>query len=271
MSLASLSEADPLFRVAWQAARAAGDFLMHQRPAVLHVSTKSTVTDAVTEMDKGAEEIIVDVLLAARPTDGVLGEEGGERLGTSGIRWIVDPIDGTVNYIYGLPAWGVSVAAECDGHTNVGVVMCPELDVAWGAIRNRGAWEFNGDHTTAITPTSVTALGHALIGTGFGYDAGKRGRQGAVVASLLPDVRDIRRVGAAVVDLCWVASGRFDGYFERGLNPWDYAAGALIAQEAGAIVTGIFDEDFSQGVIAAAPGIAVHLRERLVSLDAHLA
>lgn len=269
-STSSLMESDPLLSLAWQAASAAGSFLQHQRPRDLQVSTKSTATDAVTEMDKAAEGMIVSHLLAYRPTDGVLGEEGGERTGSSDVRWIVDPLDGTVNYIYGLPAWGVSVAAERDGRTVVGVVLAPEFDVAWCAVKGRGAWEISGDVVTGIEPTSVTSLEKSLIATGFGYEAGRRGRQGEVVAGLLPHVRDIRRVGAAVIDLCWVASGHCDGYFERGLHPWDFAAGALIAHEAGAKVSAMADQNFSEGIVVSAPGIATQLHERLLMLNAHL-
>ena len=263
----ALLASDELLGLAWRAASAAGEFL-RRRPSTLEVSTKSSVTDAVTEMDRGAEELIVSILLGARPDDGVLGEEGGEREGSSGVRWVVDPLDGTVNYIYGLPVWGVSIAAETSGRTVVGVVIAPELGQAWCAIRGRGAWDVAGPEAVPVSPTSLTALDRALVATGFSYDAGRRARQGTVMASLLADVRDIRRVGAAVVDLCWVASGRYDAYVERGLHAWDYAAGALIAQEAGAHVSALSGDDFASGILAACPGIGDELHRRLLSLGA---
>lgn len=268
LHIENLAGSDELLTLAWKAATSAGSFLQNQRPSSLTVSSKSTATDAVTEMDRGAEDLIISTLLAARPDDGVLGEEGGERVGSSDVRWIVDPLDGTVNYIYDLPVWGVSIAAERAGRIHAGVVVAPALGQSWCAVRGGGAWEVDGRGAVRITPSSVASLASALVATGFSYDAERRRRQGAVIAGLLPDVRDVRRVGAAVVDLCWVASGRYDAFMERGLHPWDYAAGALIAEEAGAQVTAMSGADLATGVIAAAPGISEALCTRLRELGA---
>lgn len=269
--LESVLSQDSRLQCAWLAAERAGSFLRDERPEVLAVEAKSTVTDAVTEMDRGAEALIIEFVRTTFPDDGILGEEGGERTGTSGTRWVVDPLDGTVNYLYALPVWGVSIGVEVDGRTQVGVVVAPELKVGWCALRGSGAWEVRGGTAKRISRGTVTDLGQALVATGFGYDSGRRSRQGAVVAGLLPQVRDIRRVGAAVIDLCWVASGRYDAFFEKGLHPWDFVAGALVAEEAGAVVRGIADVPFTGGLLVSAPGIADELHGHLVELGAHLA
>lgn len=229
------------------------------------VETKSTGTDMVTEMDRAAEALILDRLLGARPHDAVLGEEGTDTTGTSGVRWIVDPIDGTTNYLYGHPGFAVSIAAEVDGIVTVGVVHDPLHRDVFTAIRGTGAWR-NG---TSITASEETSLGRALVGTGFSYEPERRRRQATVLQRVLPEVRDIRRMGAASVDLCSVACGRIDAYYERGLQPWDHAAGALIASEAGAIV-----EDLHGGAptfdfcLAAPPALFAPLRDLLVAAGA---
>ena len=240
MSLAEVLALDPLAGLAWRAAHEAGRFLADERPDALAVESKSSPTDVVTQMDRQAEAILIDRLLGARPDDGLLGEEGGERHGSSGIRWVVDPLDGTVNYLYGLPMWGVSVAAE-DGGTEqarVGVVVTPAFDEAYLGIRGAGSWVVHGGVARRLRVRECRSVAQALVVTGFGYTPNQRGRQGRLVAELLPDVRDIRRGGAAVIDLCWLARGRTDAYYEHGLNAWDVAAGSLIAAEAGARVTG---------------------------------
>ena len=269
-SVIEILERDPLLASAWKAAHAAARFLQEDRPTHLAVDSKSSATDAVTEMDRGAESLIISSLLAEHPYDSVLGEESGERIGTSDVRWVIDPLDGTVNYIYGLPVWGVSIGVQVAGVTQAGVVVAPELQVSWCASRGQGAWEVHHDECMPIRPSRASDLASSLVATGFGYDAGRRSRQGAVVASLLPTVRDIRRVGAAVVDLCWVASGRYDAYFERGLHPWDFVAGSLIAQEAGAQVLAIGGSTYENGIMVSAPGIAVALYKQLEALGAHL-
>ncbi len=267
-TLADLLTDHPLLPLAWRAAAIAGPFLRDERPDDLHVDTKSTPTDAVTAMDRDAEAMIAAMLLADRPTDGLLGEEGGERAGTSGVRWVVDPLDGTVNYLFRLPMWGVSIAAEVDGQVEVGVVATPAFDEAYVAVRGRGAWLVTGDRAERLTGSGCRDLSAALVTTGFGYDAEVRRRQSDVVSGLITQIRDVRRMGAAVVDFCWLARGRVDAYYERGLNAWDYAAGALIAQESGAVVTGLRGDDYSSFVVAVAPGIAEPLRSLLLELKA---
>ncbi|MEU8772338.1 inositol monophosphatase family protein [Streptomyces sp. NPDC048606] len=224
-----------LLDVGLEAARRAGELLRDGRPADLSVAaTKSSAVDVVTEMDLAAEKLITGVLAARRPDDGLLGEEGADVPGTSGIRWIVDPLDGTVNYLYGLPSWGVSIAAEYRGETVVGVVAAPMRGETYRAVLGGGAW--SGENRLACRPAAP--LDRALLGTGFAYVQARRAHQARVVAGIIPLVRDIRRGGSAALDLCDVAAGRLDGYYERGLNPWDLAAGDLIAREAGALTGG---------------------------------
>ena len=269
-SLAEVLDLHPLLPMAWHAAGAAGRFLRDERPKILAVDTKSSPTDAVTVMDRTAEAMISAALLGPRPDDGLLGEEGGERLGASGVRWIVDPLDGTVNYLFELPMWGVSIAAEEHGLVTVGVVVTPEFDEGYIAVRGQGSWHIDGADAHPLQASGCTDLAAALVTTGFGYDAQLRKAQAEVVTGLITQIRDVRRMGAAVVDFCWLARGRVDGYYERGLNAWDYAAGALIAQEAGAFVSGLRDDDLSTFIFAAAPGIAAELRSALVTLNADL-
>lgn len=237
--------------------------------ADLRVSTKSSATDPVTEVDREVEALLVAALLAARPDDGVVGEEGADRTGSSGVRWLVDPIDGTVNFLYGIPGCNVSVAAEHGGRIVAGAVVDPLHDDVFAAARGHGATR-NG---TPIACTTVAEPALALVGTGFGYDPERRRRQAEVLARVLPAVRDIRRVGAAAVDLCWVACGRLDGYYERGLQAWDWAAGGLVATEAGAVVTDL-DGGPLDGrlpgpcVVAAGPRLAGPLRALVAAAGA---
>ncbi|NXY98384.1 inositol monophosphatase [Streptomyces sp. BR123] len=224
-----------LLEVAREAARAAGELLRDGRPADLAVAaTKSSPIDVVTEMDLAAEELITRVLERRRPNDGLLGEEGADRPGTSGVRWIVDPLDGTVNYLYGLPSWSVSIAAEYEGETLAGVVAAPMRGETFHAVLGGGAWL--GD--TRLACRAAAPLDQALVATGFAYLQPRRAQQADVAQQVIPRVRDIRRGGSAAIDLCDVAAGRLDAYYERGLNPWDLAAGVLIAREAGALTGG---------------------------------
>jgi myo-inositol-1(or 4)-monophosphatase len=255
-----------LLEVALQAARRAGSFLLEQRPADLGVAaTKSSSVDVVTEMDLASERLITGFLSEHRPADGILGEEGASLEGTSGVRWVVDPIDGTVNYLYGLPAYAVSVAAQKDGETLVGVVEVPARGETFRAVRGQGA--FLGDRALRVRPSPP--LGQALIGTGFNYVEHRRRHQAEVARELIPRLRDIRRSGSAAVDLCDVAAGRMDGFFERGLAPWDYAAGELIAREAGAHSGGrpgrAHDPDLA---VVASPGVFAALQPLLEELGA---
>lgn len=229
------------------------------------VEQKSSATDMVTEMDRAVEAFVVARVQDARPDDGLLGEEGAASPGTSGVRWVIDPLDGTTNYLYGLPAFTVSIAVEVDGSVAVAVVRDPSHDETFTAVRDRGAW-CNGRRLQVTGPPTVAT---ALVGTGFSYQADRRATQGVVVARLLPLIRDVRRAGAASLDLCSVAAGRLDAFYERGLAPWDFAAGALIAREAGAVVTDLEGgEPSTDIVVAAAPSIAGVFRALLARAEA---
>lgn len=231
----------------------------------LAVATKSSATDLVTEVDRAAEALIVDGLRRSRPHDAIVGEEGADEEGTSGVRWVIDPIDGTTNFVYGHPGFSVSIAAEVDGEPAVGVVAVPLHQDVFTAVRGGGAHR-NG---VAIRPAGTVELSQALVATGFSYDPGRRQRQARVVEGLIGDIRDVRRVGAASVDLCSVACGRVDAYYERGLAPWDWAAGALIAAEAGARVGDVGGGDGHPDLLLAAPAALWDpLAERLLRLDA---
>jgi myo-inositol-1(or 4)-monophosphatase len=258
--------ASELLPLARNVAQAAGQLLM-QRPAHFDLTEKSVAIDFATQMDEKAEALIVEGILAARPDDGIIGEEGAARESRSGITWVIDPLDGTVNYFYGLPGWNVSVAARDDEGSLVGVVYAPTINSLWHAVRGGGAFH-NGQK---IRATSGVSLDRALIGTGFAYDVAHRTEQIAMVASLLPRVRDIRRMGSAAVDLCHVGMGSLDAYFERGLHEWDWAAGALVATEAGgqvAHLVRIGDGDGSRKLtVAAGPGLFDSLQEALARVE----
>ncbi|MFE1444473.1 inositol monophosphatase family protein [Streptomyces sp. NPDC058739] len=260
-----------LLRLAQEAARRAGALLRDGRPADLAVAaTKSSPIDVVTEMDIAAEKLITGYLSEHRPQDGFLGEEGASSDGTSGVRWVIDPLDGTVNYLYGLPTWSVSVAAEQDGETVVGVVAIPMRGETHCAVRGRGAWAtgaWEGERALACRP--APPLDQALVSTGFNYVSEVRAHQAEVAHRLIPLLRDIRRGGSAAVDLCDVAAGRLDGYYERGLNAWDYAAGDLIAREAGALTGGRPSERPSRALtVAATPGVFEPLQRLLEDFGA---
>jgi myo-inositol-1(or 4)-monophosphatase len=219
------------------------------------VDTKSSHTDMVSEADREAETEIVGILRAERPDDALLSEEGAGGTGTSGRRWVVDPLDGTTNYLYRFPAWGVSVALEDDDGGLAGVVHDPVAGETFKAVRGGGA-ELNGE---PIRVRDHDDLATALIATGFGYDPDVRAGQADVLRALIPHVRDVRRAGAAALDLCYVACGRLDGYYERGINHWDFAAGALIVREAGGTVVPL--EGGRPGLAAAGPRLVERLAE----------
>lgn len=253
-----------LLGIAVEAAGRAGRLLREGRPAGLGVAaTKSSPVDVVTEMDLAAEKLITGLIAELRPDDAVLGEEGGaSRRGGSGVRWIIDPLDGTVNYLYGLPQWAVSIAAELAGEVIVGVVTVPMRGETYQATRGGGARRVaEGAAPEPMRCRPSPPLAEALIGTGFSYVAAVRAEQAAVAHRLIPRVRDIRRSGSAAIDLCDVGCGRLDGYYERGLNAWDYAAGDLIAREAGALTGGRPgrrpDGDLT---VAASPGLFSRLQ-----------
>lgn len=231
--------------------------------AVEH-DTKSTPTDPVTEHDRAAEALIVQALRTQRPDDSIVGEEGAAHAGTSGLSWHVDPIDGTVNFVYDLPAWCTSVAVV-DAHGPLaGAVYAPVTDELFVAARGAGATR-NGE---PIRCSGADQLPMALVGTGFNYSPAIRHRQAARVAALLADVRDIRRYGSAALDLCMVACGRLDAYFEEHLNSWDLAAGILIAAEAGAITSDLTGGPAgSQGAVACAPGVHRALLAMISDID----
>lgn len=242
----SADEIADLETIACTLAREAGDLIVEERPDDLGVAaTKSTQTDVVTVMDKRSEELLRTRLATARPGDGLLGEEGAAQPSRTGISWVVDPIDGTVNYLYQLPAYAVSVAA-CVGDVHTpgawrpvaGAVLNPVTDELFHAGLGAGSFLDHRGRSTALQVSAQADLALSLLATGFGYDVDKRTRQAALVAELVPQVRDIRRAGSAALDLCSVAAGRLDGYYEAGLHPWDLAAGWLIVTEAGGLVQG---------------------------------
>jgi fructose-1,6-bisphosphatase/inositol monophosphatase family enzyme len=237
-----------------RAARLAGDLLLERFGGPARgVDVKSSATDMVSDADREAEAAITELLLAERPEDALLGEEGAAERGSSGRRWVVDPLDGTTNYLYGYPAWCVSVALEDADGTVLGVVHDPERGETFHAERGRGA-ELNGQ---PIRVREAAGLDTALLATGFGYDPEVRRAQAEVVLRVLPQVRDIRRGGSAAIDLSWLAAGRLDGYWERGLKPWDWAAGRLIVVEAGGAAVDLPGR--RHGLVAGAPGLVEDL------------
>jgi len=226
---------DELLRVAVDVAAEAAELVRRERRKGVDVAgTKSSPTDVVTEADKAAERLIFDRLSAARPDDGFLGEEGASSSSSSGVVWVVDPIDGTVNFLYDIPQYAVSVAATVDGRSVAGVVV----DVAGGETftATLGGGARRDDVPLALAGAETPPLSKRLVGTGFNYVTDVKVRQADAVARLLREVRDIRRMGSAALDLCAVAAGRLDGYVEEGLNAWDMAAGGLVATEAGALL-----------------------------------
>ncbi len=262
------AESTELARWALEIAREAGAMLLSGAGAVEAVGTKTSSHDLVTQMDRDSEALIRARIAEVRPQDQVLGEEEGSIGPQSRVRWIVDPLDGTVNYFYGQPSWAVSIGIEVDSVPCVGVVVAPALHEEYLGIAGRGSWALVGDTRQRLTVSSVSTLADAVVSTGFGYRVQRRTHQGQIVGRLLPQVRDIRRVGAAAVDLCWVARGRFEAHYERGLQDWDRAAGALIAQEAGAVVAGLPGRPHSADLtIAANPALYAALAQALTDLD----
>jgi myo-inositol-1(or 4)-monophosphatase len=229
--------AEELCGLAARLAVAAGDLVREGRKhGLTSVSTKSTDTDVVTEFDRASERLIVEGLRTERPHDALVGEEGTDAVGESGVRWLIDPIDGTTNFQYDLPGYGVSIAALADERALAGAVYIPSSGELFTAVADQGA-RLNG---MAIHCGTLASVQHALVGTGFSYQIEQRRHQAARIAELIPRVRDIRRFGAAAPDLCYLAAGRLDVFFEQWLGPWDWAAGELIAREAGCR-TGRFD------------------------------
>lgn len=256
---------DALLELATRLAREAGALAVSMRDGVEELASKSSPTDAVTAADRAVERLLVEGIRAARPADGILGEEGAADDGTSGVRWVIDPIDGTVNYLYGLTGWAVSVGVEIDDEAVAGAVFAPVRGELWQGVLGGGS-RLNGK---PVRCAAANELSRALVGTGFGYDARRRAAQAKVLPALLPAVRDVRREGAGALDLCSVAAGRLDAYFEQGLSPWDLSAGGLIAREAGARVEGLRGRPASFDlVVAAAPGVFDALHDLLAAHDA---
>jgi myo-inositol-1(or 4)-monophosphatase len=243
--------------LAERAARAAGEVLMsYYGHAAQGVAAKSSPTDPVSDADRDAERTIRDMLATERPEDGLVGEEGSRTEGGNGRTWIVDPLDGTVNFLYGLRTWAVSIALEDSEGITVGVVFNPVDAECFSARRGEGA-ELNG---RPIHVTECPSLDRAMVATGFSYEAERRAEQAELLVRLLPRVRDIRRAGAAALDLAYVAAGRVDAFYERGLKRWDEAAGRLLVAEAGGVAEDLDGEP--RGVIAAATaGLAAGLKQ----------
>lgn len=229
------------------------------------VRTKSSRTDLVTEADDASQRLILARLAKARPDDGIVAEEGGSHGGSSGLTWVIDPLDGTINFVYGFPIFGISIACQ-DGATSIaGVVHDPVRRETFTASADGGAWR-NGER---LDLAPGPELGEALVGTGFSYRTERRKDQARLLATVLPRVRDIRRAGAAAIDLCWVAAGRLDAFYEAGLAPWDVAAGSLIVTEAGGTVESvkglITAEPTLPTLVAASPGLGRPLWDLLMS------
>jgi myo-inositol-1(or 4)-monophosphatase len=250
-----VSDSRELLAVAVEAARAAGVVLVERYKDARGprgVASKSTPTDLVSDADLAAERAIREVLGRHRPEDSILGEEGDDVNGTSGVRWVVDPLDGTVNYLFGIPQWCVSVA--CEGHA--GVILDPLRGECFEVVAGESATL----DAEPIRASERTELGRALVATGFAYDAGVRARQAEIVARVLPLVADVRRLGSAALDLAWTAAGRCDAYYERGVSPWDIAAGTMLCERAGLVVRELPARDgLPAGVLAAPAALADEL------------
>jgi myo-inositol-1(or 4)-monophosphatase len=266
-----MSDAD-LLALAAEVAEEAGRVLLEHFPAggpsrtvTDSISSKSTITDLVTEADRASERLIVERLASERPDDGILAEEGSASDSRSGLTWVIDPLDGTINFVYGFPVFAVSIACQDAGGSRIGVVHDPLRLETFAAVRGGGAER----NLTPLTLGPGPELDEAMIGTGFSYSSGRRREQAALLTTVLPRVRDVRRGGAAALDLCWVAAGRLDGHYEAGLAPWDLAAGSLVCTEAGATVDQIEGliptEPGLPTLVAAAPGLGPALRSLLVA------
>lgn len=263
----SVPDPRELLEIAVRVARPAAQTAARMRAeGVAVAATKSTATDVVTAADRAVERQVVEALRVLRPDDAVLGEEYGDGgVDTARVRWILDPIDGTVNYLYGIDYYAVSLAAEVDGEVVAGVVRDAARGDEWTATRGGGAFRAG----RRLTGSTETDLGRALVATGFGYDRDRRAHQGRVLAGMISHVRDIRRTGSAALDLCRVAEGVMDAYYEKGLAAWDLAAGGLVAQEAGLLVSGLNGAPAGPDlVIAAPPALYRPLHDRLADLDA---
>ena len=246
--------ADALLDLAVNAAQEAGELLLQRFGGPQSgVDAKSSATDMVSDADRDSERVLLEAIRTARPDDGLIAEESGHRPGTTGLVWVVDPLDGTTNYLYGIPAWSVSIACRDAEGGLVAVVHDPATGETFTALRGAGAF-LNG---ARLRTTSLADLTRALVGTGFGYTPGRRALQAAALAHVLPRVRDVRRAGSAALDLAWVACGRLDGFYEAGIRDWDRAAGLLLVGEAGGL-TGILDPGLDGADCVVAAGAALY-------------
>jgi myo-inositol-1(or 4)-monophosphatase len=258
-------EADALLAVAAEAATTAGALLLERvrRGAEREVASKSTPTDLVSEADLTAERAICELLAKRRPDDGFVGEEGAHSEGSSGLNWVVDPLDGTVNFLFGIPQWCVSVAVRDSHGTIAGAVYDPNRDELFSATRHARPMLAGPAGTVELSGSSrEVALETAMLATGFAYDAAVRAAQARVLARVIPRVRDVRRFGSAALDLTWTAAGRYDAYFERTVKQWDVAAGALICERAGLVVLELpVHEHLPWGILVARQALAEELLE----------
>ena len=250
-----------LLDLAVRSARAAGRELLGRYGDVQGLATKSSATDPVTDADRASEQLLTEMISAERPQDGLLGEEGAARSSESGLIWVVDPLDGTVNYLYELGNWAVSVAVEDEAGAVVGVVHDPVADRTFTAVRGGGARL----DRRVLRVNDPVPMHRALVATGFGYLPERRATQGALIARLLPQIRDIRRYGSAALDLCAVAAGHVDGYFEEGVQRWDVAAGGLVATEAGALMTPCTPTGVATGWLVTGPTLHSELERALTA------
>jgi myo-inositol-1(or 4)-monophosphatase len=248
-----------ILELARTAAHEAGVLIGARPVSGLQPISKSSPTDLVTEMDRASEQLILQMIIDCRPDDGIIAEEGSSKPSRSGISWLIDPIDGTTNYLRGIPNYAISIAATDGDEVLAGVVYDPTLEETFTATRRHGAALNDTPIACADTP-----LAEAIIGTGFSYSSSRRARQAKVLQSILPAVGDIRRPGSAAVSLCWVACGRLDAFFEAHLQPWDFAAGVLIAREAGANFE--VTDDYTDGslIVVSAPSVTSGLRQILI-------
>lgn len=253
-----MSATDELVDLAVEGAHAAGALLMdHFRKPAEGVEAKSTPTDLVSDADKASEALLMDLIASKRPSDGILSEEGAEGASSSGLTWVVDPLDGTVNYLFGIPVWCVSIAVEDDSGGVVGVVHNPNMNETFTAARGQGA-RLNGKR---VEVSRRTDLSSALVGTGFAYDARARVVQAEIATRVLPVARDIRRAGSAALDLASLSCGRLDAFYEAPMEAWDKAAGVVLIREAGGIVSELSAPyDLSPGVVAGNPVLHDALR-----------
>lgn len=267
-----------LLSIATQLAKAGAELAARMRAEGVDLAgTKSSRTDVVTAADKAVESMIRERLARVRPDDAFFGEESDASTGSSGLTWVVDPIDGTVNYLYGLPSYGISVAVVEGGADPAtwspvaGVVVNPAGNEFFAAARGQGAtWQsLDGLESRELRLPEAPPLAEALVSTGFGYNAQRRTEQAEVAARLIGNVRDLRRMGVASIDLCYVAMGRLDAHYETGLNPWDHAAGALVAREAGAVVSGLAGEAEGRAFLMAChPDLQPEFEDALVAAGA---